>query len=205
MEFKRTNIFAGLGAKAQAGHGNVTPLRSVPAVDRLMLDVALGKIAEIERTLEGARDAARATARRAGVSGSYLFGETRFLPRSTAQRWRDEALERGKAERTALLIRVAEAVKNPDPRFAGVGEALRRGMERGAFNTILGEADPNALDEAEAEAEAAARAKTTAEQILAAGERARRDGANERPEPTGLAKKILDAGRKAHRKIGDDQ
>jgi len=58
--------------------------------------------------------------------------------------------------------------------------------------------------EANAEAEAAARAKATAEAILAAGARARSTGENERPPPTGRAKQILDAAKKAHRRIGDD-
>jgi hypothetical protein len=205
MEYKR-NIFAGLSAKVQAAHGNVTTLRSVPAVDRMMLDVALGKIAAIEKTLEAARDAARAAARRAGVSGSYLFEATSFIPRSSGRRWRDEGIEQGKAEMIALYTRLNAP---PSPEFKALGDAVRREIARGGFKSILGKDkgavadDPDALAEAEAEAKIMAEAKTTADAILAAA-RLRDAGGPPLPEPTGKAKRILDAARKAHRRQGDD-
>ena len=169
------------------------------------LDLALSRVAVAEKNLEEARSAARVAARRAGVSGSYLFEATSFIPRSTGHRWRDEALEQGKAERTQLLIRVAEAVRNPDPRFAGVGEALRRGMERGAFSAIIGETTSTADDvddDAEAAARVEAEAKAKAEAILAAA--ALRDaGGPPMPKPGPKAQKILDAGTARRRPFGD--
>jgi hypothetical protein len=200
-------------AEGAAARGNGR-LHAVPAaVEQMMLTAALGKVAEIEKALEAARDAARSAARRAGVSGAYLFESTTFIPRSTGHRWRDEGIEQGKAERDAVFLKVAESVRNPDPRFAGVAQQLRRirqaagcsltedrpgDGERISAYLRLGRsaADDDAIAEAEAATEVAARAKTQAEAILAAA-RLRDSGGPPLPAPTGKAARILDAARKA--------
>jgi hypothetical protein len=192
---------------------------------RTVLSVALGKIAEIERTLEVARDAARAAARRAGISGAYVFESTSFIPRSTGHRWKDQGIEQGHAERDAVFLKVAEAVRNPDPKYAGVANQLRRmriaagcsptedrpgdGARIAAYMSMKGPmrgegAEPEADDLDAIAAETEARAETTAAAILRAAAKARAVGPP-MPEPTGKAARILAAARKAHRRMGDDQ
>jgi hypothetical protein len=223
MNFNKPSITEFIKAQRETrGAGSdVSRLHAVPlpAVERMLLTTALAKIDTIEKTLEAARDDARAAARRAGVSGAYLFEFTGFIPRSTGHRWRDEAREEGANERNALLIKVFQAAANPDPRFAGVAQQLRRirqaagcsltedrpdDGERISAYLRLGHSvvDDDAVAEAEEQARIEAEAKDRAELILRAGERARSDGSNERPEPTGLAGKIVAAG-KARRRMGD--
>jgi hypothetical protein len=92
----------------------------------------------------------------------------------------------------------------PSPEFKALGDAARAAIARGAFADILrGDGDASSSDSNNDAA--AVRAKAKAAAIIRAGERARSDGSNERPEPTGKAKLILDATKKAHRKIGDDR
>jgi hypothetical protein len=195
----RNPKLAALIARVQGG-GSVPSIGTSLAAARVAVERA-------EQALEGARAQVRAAARREGVKISGLFSESQFIQRATGERWRDEALEQGKAERDALYRRVAEAVTNPDPRFATVGAAMREAMRRGAFADILGDKGVAAVDpdaaEAEAAAEVEARAKDRAAQILAAA--ALRDSGRPLPEPTGRAKAILDAAREAHRKVGDDE
>jgi hypothetical protein len=199
--------FAAALREARA-NGSASQLRAVPAaVEQMMLTTALAEVDSIEKSLAAARSNARTAARRDGVSLSNLFGKTQFIARSTGERWRDEALEQGKAERDALFLRVAAAVANPDPRFAAVSRAMREGMARGAFNVILGETtsttdDPDAAEAAE-QARIEAEAKERAEAILAAA--ALRDaGGPPLPKPGPKAQRILDVARAAHRKVGDD-
>jgi hypothetical protein len=212
-------------AQREARGNGVSHLHAVPAaVEQMMLTTALGKVTEIEKALEAARDAARAAARRAGVSLSCLFENTAFIARSTGHRWRDEGIEQGKAERDAVFLRVAEAVRNPDPRFAGVAQQLRRMrigagcsptedrpgdderisryLRRGFDGATAVADDPDAI-EAEAQARIEAEAKLRAEAILRAA--ALRDsGGPPLPAPGRKAQRILDAARAAHRRMGDD-
>jgi len=204
MAFKTTEI---VKAQREARGNGVSRLHAVPtpAVDRMMLDVALGKVAAIEKTLAGARSDARSAAARAGVSGSYLFEATEFIPRTTGHRWKSEGFEQGKAEMIAIYTRL---LAPPTPEEKAMGDAVRAAIARGAFKDILGKDkgaaadDPDAA-EAEAQARITAEAKEKAEAILAAA-RLREAGGPRLPEPTGKAKRILDAAAKAHRRQGDD-
>jgi hypothetical protein len=220
MDFKKPSITGIIAAQRASRFNGSSSSPGTPAVDRMMLDVALGKVAAIEKTLEAARDAARVTARRAGVSLSNLFGETAFVPRSTASRWCDEAREEGANERNALLIRVFQSSAKPDPKFDGARAwAARMLRDRRAagfaddaqltpeqqtalINGTLVAADPGAAEEA-AEAEAQARieanAKVNAEKILAAA-RLRDAGGPPLPEPApgSKAARIIAAAKKAH-------
>jgi hypothetical protein len=222
MDFKKPSITEIVRAQREARGNGSSPVHSVPAVDRMMLDVALGKVAAIEKTLEAARSDARSAARRAGVSGSYLFEATSFIPRSTGHRWRDEGIEQGKAQRANEIIRALQAAQNPDPKFAGVrawaAQMLRRRRAAGFADddvltddqctallrgTLVAD-DPDAI-EAEAEAKITAEAKVKAEAILAAA--ALRDaGGPSLPDPPkgSLAARVIDAGKARRRPFGDD-
>jgi hypothetical protein len=202
-------------AHGTAARGNgVSRLHAVPtlAVDGMMLNVALSKVAEAERVLEAARSAARAAARAAGQKVSGLFSGSQFVNRSWAERIADEARaeghEQGGKEMIALYAKINAP---PSPEYAALGRAVRAAVARGELKGWFGiprdgdeaPSDPDAAEAAE-QARIEAEAKILAEKILAAGERARSDGSNERPPPTGKAKRILDAARAAHRKVGDD-
>jgi hypothetical protein len=192
-----------------------------PAVDGMMLNVALGKVADAEKALEAARCAARAAARAAGQKVSGLFSGSQFVQRSWAERIADEAREEGANERNALLIKVFKASSQPDPKYDGArrwaAEMLRRRRAAGFGDdvqltpdqqtallngTLAPAADPAAAEDAAEAAEQArieAEAKIKAEAILAAA-RLRGSGGPPLPEPTGKAKRILDAAAKVHRK-----
>ena len=202
-------------AEGAAARGNGR-LHAVPAaVEQMMLTAALGKITEIEKTLEDARDAARAAARRAGLSGSHLFEATSFIPRSTGHRWAAEARAAGGEQRVQEIIRAFSQPPNPALR-AWADRMLRRRRAAGIPDDVEltpdqshallcgGELVPADEVETQAEAEAAARARSQAEAILAAGERARSDGSNERPAPTGLAAKVIAAGKARRVPFGDE-
>jgi hypothetical protein len=209
-------------AEGAAARGNgVTHLRSVPAaVERMALAAALSRVSEIEVQLEEARSSARSTARRAGASLENLFGETAFVPRGTAQRWRDEGRAAGGEQRVQEITRALQAGANPDPKFAAARawgkEMLHRRRAAGFAddaelspeqNTALLRGTLVAQDsdaaEAEAQARVTAEAKATADAIIQAGERARSDPSDERPLPGGLAGKILKAGERRRKPMGD--
>jgi hypothetical protein len=174
------------------------------------LDLALARCATAEANLESARAAARTVARSAGVKISGLFSESQFVMRGTAERWADEARAEGRDEMVALYTRINA---RPTPQEKAMGDAVRAAIARGAFRDILGKGgapadaaadlDPDALAEAEEQTRITAEAKAKAEQILAAA-RLRDAGGPRLPEPTGKAKRILDAAAKAHRRVGDD-
>jgi hypothetical protein len=202
-----TNPFSKL-AELQARARAVTSGVIVPSSNGANadpVDMALGRVATAEANLESARAAARTVARSAGVKISGLFSESQFVGRGTAERWADEARAEGRdqgfRETVAAYTRM---LAPPSGEFAALAVAVRKAIAAGGFRSILGKdkAPTDAADSDAAEAEEQARieveAKILAEKILAAGERARSDGSNERPAPTGKAARILAAARKAH-------
>jgi hypothetical protein len=209
---------AQIKAQGTAARGNgVSHLHAVPpAVDGMMLDVALSKVADAEKALEAARSAARAAARAAGQKVSGLFSGSQFVNRSWAERIADEAREEGHEQGGKEMIAMyAKINAPPSPEFKALGDAVRKAIARGEFKGYFGiprdgaEAPSDAADDPDAaEAEAAARveaeAKILAAKILAAA--ALRDsGGPPLPKPGPKAQRILDAARAAHRKVGDDE
>jgi hypothetical protein len=213
-----TNPFsklAELQARARALKPGVSSVPTLNGASTSSLAFALARVAAAEANLESARVTARAAARQEGVKIVGLFEGSQFVWRATAERWRDEGIERGREETTAAYKML---LAPPSGEFAELAAAVRRAIAAGGFKDYLGgkkkgeapadaaaDLDPDALAEAEAAAKVEAEAKILAAKILAAGERARSDGSNERPAPTGRAKRILDVARAAHRRQGDDE
>jgi hypothetical protein len=203
---------AELQARARAIKSGASSVPTVNGESTSSLALGLARCAAAEANLESARVTARAAARREGVKISGLFSESQFVMRGTAERWTDEARAEGH-EQGAKEITAAYKMMLAPPSgvFAALAVAVRKAIAAGGFKDILGRDkggapgaadDPDAAEVAE-QARIMAEAKILAEKILAAGERARSDGSNERPEPTGKAKRILDTAAKAHRR-GDD-
>jgi hypothetical protein len=187
------------------------------------VDFALSRVSIAERNLAEARDAARVAARQSGVPLANLFGKTQFVARSSGERWADEARAEGhaagkqcayeevtrvfcnmrgvsyEAEMARAKIWSKICKKDSERTQAKMREAgFYRAVESGDLDRagrILNELFP-------VEAQSGRRsAAETARAILAAGERARSDGSNERPDPEGLAKKIIDSGRRRRGEI----
>jgi hypothetical protein len=182
------------------------------------LAVALDRVAAAERSLEAARTAARDAARREGKRTSGIFSDGAFIPRATALAWCDSARKEG-ADSAAYDI--ADALKNPDRRFAKLDTAalaagLRLFQQRGQHSTapvsevervqaeILAARQPdlsgnrklgapdNPVDLAAAIHKAAARAKSPT------------GTADPPPEGNALSRAIVEAGRK-RRMESDEQ
>jgi hypothetical protein len=185
---------------------------SVPSTG-MSLAAACVAVERAEQALEGARAQVRAAARREGVKISGLFSESQFVMRGTSERWAEEARaeghERGREEVVAAYKML---LAPPSGEFAALAQAVRKAIAAGGFKDILGKdqggAPADAADAGAAEAQEQARvtaeAKVRAEAILAAA-RLRDSGGPPLPAPTGKAKRILDAARAAHRKMGDDE
>jgi hypothetical protein len=185
--------------------------------------MALGRVAAAEANLESARASARVAAKREGVSLSNLFGDCSFIKRETGERWRDEGVAwahaEGKQEAYSEMARIfcemhgadyeaaqaharvsIEASKErskrerAEMRNAGFFDAVEAGHLKLA-GRILNKLYPPATQ--------FGRRSTTenARMILAAGAKARSDGSGERPDPEGLAKKIIDSGRRRRGEI----
>lgn len=215
MEFSRKDHLAGFAAgvkAAQRGNG-AGGLHVVPAVEHMMLSAALAKVTEFETLLEAARNDARSAARRSGVKLSGLFSKSSFIRRETGERWADEAREEGAEERTRVIADGLQAGRNPDPSFAPArewaAEVLRRRRAAG-----IADDDKLTVDQyfalmdgkfvaADDDVEAAAKAKADA--IIKAA--AKRDAGGTVPfeKPSPAAQKILNAGAKRRRGLGEDK
>jgi hypothetical protein len=167
--------------------------RTSGATQVTSLELARVRVAKAEAELESARAVMRTAAKAAGVKLGGIFAESLFVSRATSERWADEARDEGRAEMTAAYRML---LAPPSPELAALGDAVRKAIAAGGFKDILGK------DKGGAPADAAA---DLAQQILAAAERARSDGSNERPEPAGLAGKIVAAGKARRVPFGDDK
>jgi hypothetical protein len=206
-----TNPFsklAELQARARALKPGVSSVPTVNGESTSSLAFALARVAAAEANLESARVTARAAARQEGVKIVGLFEGSQFVWRATAERWRDDGIERGREETTAAY-RILLAP--PSGEFAELAAAVRRAIAAGGFKDYLGgkkkgEAPADAVDPDAAEAEEQARivagAKDRAAQILAAA-RLRDAGGRPLPEPPAgsRAARILAASKAAHRKV----
>jgi hypothetical protein len=180
--------------------------------------LALARCAAAEENLENARGAARAAARSAGKKISGLFSESAFIRRESGERWADEAAGRAHAEgkqaayeeltrvfcringvdyedavaRAKISAKISKedsARKQAEMRNAGFFDAVEAGDLKRAGRILNELLFPGG-------AQSSRRSADTARQIIAAGVRARSDGADERPGPEGLAKLIVNSGRK---------
>jgi hypothetical protein len=134
------------------------------------LAVALDRFRAAEESLDNAREAARQAARREGKKTSGLFAGGLFVSRANMEKMVDEARAEGDSA----------------------------GFERGCEHVAAAAARSADLKRAAAKDRAEHRQnfyKATPEEILAAGERARAGG-SEWSKPTGLAKQIVNAGRR---------
>jgi hypothetical protein len=192
---------------AQAVQMAQAAARSNGATQMSGLELARARVLKCETDLSAAREAMRVAAKQAGVSLANLFGDCSFTKRETGERWASEAREAGGEQRVREIVRAFSQPPNPALRAWG-DKMLRRRRAAGfaddatitadQWNTLLGGGEVTATDDLDTDA------KATADAIIKAGERARSSGEHERPVPTGKAKQILDAARKAHRRQGDD-
>jgi hypothetical protein len=134
------------------------------------LAVALDRFRAAEENLDNAREAARQAARREGKKTSGLFAGGLFVSRASAEKWTDEARAEGDS---AGFERGREHVAEAAERSADLKRAAAKTRVDDRQNFY----------------------KASAEEIIAAAQRAR-SGGSELPGPTGLAKQIVNAGRR---------
>jgi hypothetical protein len=145
-----------------------------------------------ESELTAARAAMRSAADAAGIERSGLFGESKFIPRSTGDAWHAAGRRAGEKNMASVFTRtIAVDAMDENSRFHFLAKRLSR---------------PGALRAQQAEA-ASLDSQKRADLILAAAARSRHSGENERPMPSpdSVAGQILAAAKKAHRRMDDDQ
>jgi hypothetical protein len=145
---------------------------AVPSIGspNVSLAVALDRFRAAEESLDNAREAARQAARRESKKTSALFSGSKFVSRVSAENWTDEARAEGES---AGFARGLEHVAAAAERSADLKRAAAKNRAEDRQNFY----------------------KATAEEIIAAGQRAR-SGGSEWSKPTGLAKQIVNAGRR---------
>jgi hypothetical protein len=180
------------------------------------LALALSRVAAAEKNLEEARSTARATARGAGKTISGLFSESQFVGRGTAERWTDaarsEGFENGKAFAREEITRVmmqsrgldyetemkkirAEQAANT-VKWKAYAAQWRAEMEAAGFFAACDAGDFKLAGQIYFEKHPEERRGNAARAILAAATRRDSDPSNERPDPTGLARAIVNSGRR---------
>jgi hypothetical protein len=128
------------------------------------LELARARVLKCEDDLSAAREVMRVAAKQAGLSGSYLFEFTEFVPRSTARRWVGEANAAGGEQRVYEIVRAFSQKPNPALR-AWADRMLRRRRAAGIPDDVELTSDQShallcggelvpADDDAEAEAQA---------------------------------------------------
>jgi hypothetical protein len=180
------------------------------------VDLALARCATAEANLQSARAAARAAAKAHGVKLAGLFQSSQFVNRSWAERIADERgheeYEAGKQEAYRELTRIfcggnyeaalaqAKVSMKVGEKHAGRVQAEMR--DAGFFDAVeAGKLKLAGKILRELFPDGDRRNAQLARQIIAAGVRRDSDPSNERPDPTGLAKQIVDAGRKRRGEI----
>jgi hypothetical protein len=144
------------------------------------------------------------TAKMAGVSTNHLFGETKFVPRSSAERWIADAREDALTDDSEAYERGEKAGFD---RCLEMGAMLRRLAEDptpSKYEHLVGLANVRRSYAAPDSGEAATDPAAVAKQILAAGAKAR-GASGPLPPPGSLARKILDAGAKRRGETPDDE
>jgi hypothetical protein len=177
MVFKIDHLFGGNGARPSIGGG-------------MSLAAALVGVEQAGQALQAARSAAKAAARREGRSIKNLFSDGRFVSRASAERWCEQVRNEGASKLGEAILRVF----NDDgarPAKPGRLSAWRAKFAGSGFLEALAVGDYE-------EAAAICSQASKADQILRAGKRARMsaDAAGEVPQPTGLAEKIIEAGKR---------
>jgi hypothetical protein len=114
----KTSTFANL-ISFRNGGGSVPSIGGTPS-----LDAALVAVQRAEQALEAARSQARAAARREGTSTRNLFAEGKFVARSSAERWCDQAREEGGRAAGDALVR--GLTMSEDPPFQHLARRLKR-------------------------------------------------------------------------------
>jgi hypothetical protein len=217
-----TNPFsklAELQARARAIRSSVV-VPTPNGVSSSSLDLALARCAAAEKNLEEARLAARTAARAAGRKAAGLFSDSQFVSRATAERWCDEAraeeFENGKAFAREEITRIMI-----ESRGLNYENEMKKIRAEGKAHSAQLDADAARWRKEAPEFFAACdcgnwklagqiyfqkyserdKSGNAARAILTAAARRDSDGANERPEPTGLAAQIVQAGRKRRGEI----
>jgi hypothetical protein len=178
------------------------------------------RVAKAEAELESAREAMRIAADKAGIERAGLFAESLFVGRATAEKWTDQArsegYEAGKELAREEIIRVMMRSKGLDydtemrkiraesaARMACLNEEgarWRAKMEKAGFFAACDAGEFTLAGriyfEQFPEHFSPSRSGDLARQILTAAKRRDSDPSNERPSPEGLAKKIINSGRR---------
>jgi hypothetical protein len=177
------------------------------------LELLRQRMTQAETTLEATRAAMRTAADAGGIKRGGLFEGSKFVLRTAGERWAVEAEKRGHllgAEWMADKLERAhrpESEKMKDPFYRLAQGMLRRGVagrdigdtglsEVGAIQArILKDREPDLSGNAAIGA--ATTSEALAEQILAAGKRARSPtDSDPEPEMNALSRAIVESGRK---------
>jgi hypothetical protein len=215
----KTNPFAGI-TPFRGGNGSVPSIGGAPS-----LAAALAAVTRAEDALEAARRQAKAVARREGRGVKNLFAEGRFVLRASAEKWCDEARREGEKTMAAIFSRnLDEESRDQNSPFRHLAKRLKQIQDWPAhvaeMRALMDSAGPrweqmraagyfDAIERGDHDEAAAIYRECNPElfgkgaAIVAAGKRARMsaDAAGEVPEPGGLAKKIVDSGRRRRGEI----
>jgi hypothetical protein len=212
--------FASLAARyARVPSGNGVTANS--------LDLALNRVRTAEENLESARAAARTAAKADGVKLEGLFSESRFVNRSWAERIADErgaeSFQNGKEFAREEIIKIMMRSRGLDyttemrkiqtesaARMAYLNEEgarWRAKMKAAGFFAACDDGNYELagriyFEQFPEHFSPPSRRGDVARQILVAGAKARSTpGNDERPDPQGLAKMIVDSGRRRRGEI----
>jgi hypothetical protein len=186
MVFKLDHIFGNNGARPSLGGDGTT------------LDAALVAVSRAEAALTAARALARSAAKREGVAVRGLFEDSTFILRASGEKWADTARREGEKAMIAIFSRSVdtEAADETSP-FHHLARRLKKISPQDwpehvakMRAVVAGDYAPELSSQNKGEA------------ILAAGRRARMSGSDERPQPEGLAAKIVAAGKRARTPTG---
>lgn len=107
-------LMARLGVDPAAAQGGVASIGSIGSAN-VSLAVALDRCRSAEASLDSAREAARAAARREGKGTGALFSKSRYVARDSATRWCDESRHEGFDAGFQMCCKHFEKAFNRDP------------------------------------------------------------------------------------------
>ena len=169
-----------------------------PSGEGASLALLRQRLQRAEADLEAARVAMRSAADAAGIERAGLFSGSAFIPRSTGDSWFEAGKREGEKAMADILTRSVDMdATDKTSRFRHLARRLQKISPQDwpehvakMRAVVAGDHAPELSSQNKGEA------------ILAAGRRARMSGSDERPQPEGLAAKIIAAGKRARTPTG---